>query len=46
MEGQVGIIFLLSDVLLIEGTPVHEASNYGALKMHEKGHPDFWEGLQ
>ncbi|HZL51247.1 MAG TPA: hypothetical protein VFC37_09900 [Terracidiphilus sp.] len=43
---EVGIIFLLGNTLLIDSTPVDYASDYGALKTHEKGHPDYWEELQ
>jgi hypothetical protein len=46
MEGQVGIIFMRGDDLWIDSTPITDAVDYGLLKTHEKGHPDFWEELQ
>ena len=42
----VGIIFMRGDDLWIDSTPAADAVYYGALKTHEKGHPDFWEELQ
>ena len=46
MEGKAGIIFVRGDDLWIDSTPVGDAVNYGALKTHEMGHPDYWEELQ
>jgi hypothetical protein len=42
----VGIIFLHRDNLWIDSTPLNDAADYGALKTHEKGHPEYWEELQ
>lgn len=41
-EPQVGIIFAVGDFLLIEGTPVSEASSYGDFKIHDKSHIRYW----
>jgi hypothetical protein len=46
MESAVGIIFMRGDDLWIDSTPVSAAADYGDLKTHEKGHPDYWEQLQ
>src|ERR1035438_22450 len=43
---EVGIIFIQGNNLWIDSTPVNIAVDYGALKTHEKGHPDYWEELQ
>jgi hypothetical protein len=32
--------------VFIDGTTLADAVDYGALKTHEKGHPDFWAELQ
>jgi hypothetical protein len=47
MDSDVGIIFMHGgDDLWIDSTPVNAALDYGDLKTHEKGHPDYWEQLQ
>jgi len=46
LSAEVGIIFLRENRLWIDSIPVNEAADYGALKTHEKGHPDYWEELQ
>ncbi len=46
LSAEVGIIFLHENRLWIDSTPVNEAAEYGALKTHEKGHPEYWEELQ
>ena len=46
MDAEVGIIFMRGDDLWIDSTPVNAAVDYGDLKTHEKGHPDYWEQLQ
>jgi hypothetical protein len=45
-RGRVGIVFRRGNDLWIDSTPVSEAENYGALRTHAKGHPDYWEELQ
>jgi hypothetical protein len=46
MNGKVGVIFLRGDTLSIDSAQVNDAVDYGDLKTHENGHPDFWEELQ
>lgn len=46
MDGKVGIIFMRGGRLSIDGTPVADAVDYGALKTHLKGHPDYRAELQ
>ena len=46
VPAEVGIIFSHGNSLWIDSTPVNEAVDYGELKTHEKGHPDYWEELQ
>jgi hypothetical protein len=43
---EVGIIFFHGNRLWIDSTLVNDAVDYGELKTHEKGHPDYWEELQ
>ena len=46
VPAEVGIIFFHGNSLWIDSTPVNEAVDYGELKTHEKGHPEYWEELQ
>jgi hypothetical protein len=43
---EVGIIFLYGNSLWIDSTLVNDAADYGELKTHEEGHPEYWEELQ
>jgi len=44
-QPEVGVIFVRENDLWIDGTPVSDAVDHGALKTHEKGHDAFWEQL-
>jgi hypothetical protein len=46
MEGQVGIFFMHERKIHYECTPVKDAEDYGHLKTHGTGHPEFWKRLQ
>jgi hypothetical protein len=42
---QVGIFFFFANRLWIESTPMEMAGNYGACKVHDGNHVDYWERL-
>jgi len=42
----VGIVFLVSDKLLIDRTPVLKGEIYGDFRIHERGHDTYWEILK
>jgi hypothetical protein len=42
----VGIVFLVSNQLLIDRTPVSDRESYGDFSIHERGHDAFWEMLR
>lgn len=46
MDGHVGIIFVRGSDLFFDSSATADAVDYGALKTHEKGHPEFWAELQ
>jgi hypothetical protein len=39
-------IFLVSNKLLIDRTPVSEGEIYGDFRIHERGHDMYWEALK
>ena len=43
---EVGIIFMRGTDVWIDSTPVDTAVDYGALRTHDKGHPEYWAELQ
>jgi hypothetical protein len=42
---RVGIIYLVSEGLLIESTPLAQAGRYGDFRIHELSHIDYWAEL-
>ncbi len=45
-EPQVGIFWLLGEVLEIDSTALSKAEDYGAFKVHPGDHCSVWEKLQ
>lgn len=43
---EVGVFFAHGDNLWVDTTPVDEATLYGDVRTHDRGHEDFWEQLQ
>jgi hypothetical protein len=45
-ESRVGIFWLINTNLLIDGTPLSEAEQYGDFLTHPRGHAEVWERYQ
>lgn len=45
-EPKVGVFWVHDGRLLMDATPVSEASSYGDFKIHDRGHYTFWPKLQ